>query len=116
MNLVDDPRIRATSIPHTTSRTDHRSDGSRTPIERLRQRLIFHASGFQHISPLPTRTSMTVLEVLSKVIRAEELLGLVALAKFMHLAEMFGSSLPICRSGELFTAIATDISSCRVDR
>jgi hypothetical protein len=52
---------------------------------------------------------MAVLEVLPKVIGAEELLGLVTLAEFVHVMEMFGAGLPICGRRKLLTTVATDI-------
>ena len=38
---------------------------------------------------------MTVFEVLSEMIRPVELLGLVALVKFVHVSEMVYSSVPV---------------------
>jgi len=50
--------------------------------------LVAHASILQHVGPLATRASVTVFQVLSKVIGAEKLLCLVAFAKFVHVVEM----------------------------
>jgi hypothetical protein len=52
---------------------------------------------------------MTVLEMLSKVISTEKLLGLVALAEFVHLTEMLGPKLPIRGCRKLVTTVAADI-------
>lgn len=52
---------------------------------------------------------MAVLEVLAEVIGAEELLGLVAFAKFVNMVEMLGACFPARRVGELFTTVPTDV-------
>lgn len=52
---------------------------------------------------------MAVLEVLTEVIGAEELLGLVAFAKFVNMIEMLSASFPARWVGELFTAVATNV-------
>jgi len=52
---------------------------------------------------------MTVLEMLAKVVCAEELLGLVTLAKFVHVIQMFGPSIPVCGNGKLFSAVPAHI-------
>jgi hypothetical protein len=57
---------------------------------------------------------MTVFQVLSKMIGAEKLLGMVALAKLVHVIQMFGPSLPICGQWELFAAIAAHIGCARM--
>lgn len=53
-------------------------------ISRLRRNLIFHTSIFQNIRPLATGTSMTMLQMLTEMIRTEEFLRIVALAEFMY--------------------------------
>jgi hypothetical protein len=58
---------------------------------------------------------MTVLKMLPKVISAEELFGLITLAKFVHVMEMFGANLPVCWRRELVTAIAADVCGRWVD-
>jgi hypothetical protein len=65
----------------------------------LRQWLIFHASIFQHIGPLSTCSSMTVLKMLPEVIGAEELFRVVALPKFMRLHQMLNSCFSITFQG-----------------
>ena len=51
---------------------------------------------------------MTVLEMLAKVVCAEELLGLIALAELVHVVEMVGARLPVGRAvGELLATVAT---------
>jgi hypothetical protein len=50
-----------------------------------------------------------MLQVLSEVVCAEELLGLVAFTKFMHMIQMLGSGFPIWRVGEFFTAISANV-------
>ena len=57
---------------------------------------------------------MAVLQVLSKVIGAEEFLGLIALAEFVHVIQVLGPSIPICGIGELLTAITAYVGSCSV--
>lgn len=52
---------------------------------------------------------MAVLEVLTEVIGAEELLGLVAFAKFVNMVEMLSARFPARWVGELFTAVATNV-------
>lgn len=52
---------------------------------------------------------MAVFQVLSKVIGAEELLGVVAFAEFVHVIQVFGAYLPIRRHWKLFTAITAYI-------
>ena len=75
----------------------------------LRQRLVLHASVLQHVGPLATRTGVAVFQVLAEVIGAEELLGLVALAEFVDVVEMFGSCLPAWRVGEFLTTVTADV-------
>ena len=57
---------------------------------------------------------MAMLQVLAKVIGAEELLGLVAFAKLMHVIQVLGPSVPIRGIGELLTAITAYVGCCRV--
>jgi hypothetical protein len=59
---------------------------------------------------------MTVLQVLSKMVGTEELLGLVALAKFVHVIQVLGPSVPIRWIRKLFTAISTDVGCSRMGR
>lgn len=75
----------------------------------LRQWLILHASILQHVGPLAAGTSVAVLQVLAEVIGAEELLGLVALAKFVNVVEMLGASLPAWWIGEFLATVAADV-------
>jgi hypothetical protein len=59
---------------------------------------------------------MTMFQVLSKVIGTEELLGLVAFAKFVHLIQVLRASFPIRGIGEFLTAITAHVGSCGVRR
>ena len=79
----------------------------------LRRWLVSHASVFQHIGPFSAGTCMAVLQVLSEMVCAEKLLGLVAFSKFVHVIQMFGSRFPIRRVGKFFTAIPTDVCGSR---
>jgi hypothetical protein len=75
----------------------------------LGQWLVLHASIFQHVGPLATGTGVAVFQMLAEVIGAEEFLGLVALAKFVDVVEMFGACLPAWRIGELLATVAADV-------
>jgi len=75
----------------------------------LGQRLIFHASVLQHVGPLATSTGVAVFQMLAEVISAEELLRLVAFAKFVNVVEMFGACLPAGRVGEFFATVTADV-------
>ena len=75
----------------------------------LGQRFVLHASIFQHVGPLATGTGVAVFQMLAEVIGAEEFLGLVALAKFVDVVEMFGACLPAWRVGEFFTTVTADV-------
>lgn len=57
---------------------------------------------------------MAMLQMLSKMISAEELLGLVALSEFVHVIQMFGPSVPVGRKWELLTAISADVGYTRM--
>ena len=73
-------------------------------------RFFLHARVLQLIRPLPACTSVAVLEVLSKVIRPEELLGLVTLAEFVHVIEMVRPGFPVCWTiREFFAAVTTAV-------
>ena len=56
---------------------------------------------------------MAVLQVLSKMICAEEFLGLVALAEFMHVIQVLGPNVPICGIWKLLTAIPANVGCTR---
>lgn len=59
---------------------------------------------------------MTVLQMLTKVIRPEKLLGLVALAELVLLTQVLRPDVPIGRIiGELLAAIATYVRRRRVN-
>lgn len=47
--------------------------------------------------------------MLSEMVRAEELLGLIAFAKFVCVVQMFCSSIPIRGVGKFFTAKSTQV-------
>ena len=57
---------------------------------------------------------MAVLQMLSKMVGAEELLGLVALAELVHVIQVIGPSAPVCGKWEFLTAIATYIGYTRM--
>lgn len=52
---------------------------------------------------------MTVFEMLSEVVRAEELLGLVAFAKFVIPANVVASLRPVSRISKLCATKAADV-------
>jgi hypothetical protein len=56
-----------------------------------------------------------VLQVLSEMIRSEELLRLVAFAKLVRVVEMLVSFIPVGRIGELLSTIPANISDSGVD-
>ena len=59
-------------------------------------RILFHHTGiFKHVCPLSTGSCMTVLQVLSKVVRPVELFGRVALSELVHFLQMFDTLFPI---------------------
>jgi hypothetical protein len=66
----------------------------------------------QHVSPLPTLSSVAVFEVLPEVIGPEEFLCLVALAKLVDIGEVVNPAIPVrlWEIWELFSAIATCVS------
>jgi hypothetical protein len=53
---------------------------------------------------------MAVLKMLSEMICAKKLLGLVAFTKLVNMIQVLRSSIPICRIGKFFAAKTTDIS------
>jgi hypothetical protein len=55
---------------------------------------------------------MAMLQVLTEVICTEEFLGLVTLAKFVHVVQVFSSRFPACRVGKLFSAKAANVGHC----
>jgi len=107
-------RLRHAALTHT-----HICDGRTLRLHvgvvvvyRHRIRLILHASGLQHIRPFPTCASVTVLQVLAKMVSTEELLRLIAFSKLMCVREMLPSSVPI--GGfirELITTVAASVES-----
>lgn len=52
---------------------------------------------------------MAMLQVLSEVVRAEELFGLVAFTKLMDMIQMLRPRFPIGRVGKFFTAISANV-------
>lgn len=56
---------------------------------------------------------MRVLQMLTKVISAEELLRLVALSKFVDVVEMFRADIPLRWVRKLFAAVATQVRTTR---
>lgn len=75
----------------------------------FRQRLVFHACEFQHISPFSRCALVAVLQVLPEVISPEEFLRLVAFAKFVHVVEVLGAHIPLRRVRELLSTIAANV-------
>lgn len=62
---------------------------------------------------------MAVLEMLPEVVRAEEFLGLVALAEFVDGVEVLGAEVPVGTVGEVgefFAAVAADVCGGRGSR
>jgi hypothetical protein len=59
---------------------------------------------------------MAVLQMLSKVIGAEKLLGLIAFSELVHVIQMLAAGVPVGRQGEFFTAISADIGHARMSR
>lgn len=59
---------------------------------------------------------MAMLQMLSEVIGTEELLGLIAFAKFVHVIEMLRPGIPVGGIGELFTAIPAHVDCSRGGR
>jgi hypothetical protein len=76
--------------------------------------LILHTSILEHVRPFPTRAGMAMFQVLSKMICAEELLGMIAFAKFVHVIQMLGPHLPIRGKWELLPAITAYIGCTRM--
>lgn len=64
-------------------------------IPRLRRNLVLHTSIFQNVRPLPTSTSMGMLQMLTEMIRTEEFLRIIALAKLMNGGEVVESRIPV---------------------
>lgn len=81
-------------------------------IPRLRRNLIFHTSIFQNIRPLATGTGMTMLQMLTEMIRTEEFLRIVALAEFMYGGKMVESGIPVW-AGEVREFLAA-VAACIV--
>jgi hypothetical protein len=59
---------------------------------------------------------MTVFQMLSEVIGAEELLGLIAFPEFVPDIQVLRTSIPVRRIGEFVATIATDIVRCTACR
>jgi hypothetical protein len=52
---------------------------------------------------------MRVLQVLTEVVRAEELFRLVALAEFVDVVKVLRADVPLCWIGELVATVAADV-------
>lgn len=78
-----------------------------TLISRLWWLLLFHASIFENVGPLATRPSMTMLQVLTEVVGAEEFLRIVTFPEFVHCRQVLEATVPIWSReiGEFLTAI-----------
>jgi hypothetical protein len=57
---------------------------------------------------------VAVLQVLSEVVGAEELLRLVALAKLVHIGQVLKARLPVGRRGKLLAAVAARVRGGRL--
>lgn len=75
----------------------------------LRYRLVLHASVLKHVGPLAAGARVAVFQVLAKMVCAEELLRLIALAEFVHVVQMLGAHLPAWRVGELLATVAAHV-------
>lgn len=82
----------------------------------LRRGFILHARRLQHVRPLSTCPSMTVLEMLPEVVRSEELLRLIAFAELVNMVKVVCSSIPLRWVRKLFAAITTHICPTRRHR
>lgn len=78
-------------------------------VQRLRRRLVPDARRLQHIGPLATRARVAVLQVLPEMVRAKELLALVALAKLVHVVQVFNTCVPVRWVGKLAAAVAAGV-------
>lgn len=80
-------------------------------IPRLRRNLIFHTGIFQNVRPLATGTGMTMLQMLTEMIRTEEFLRIVALAEFMNGGKMVEPGIPVWAGEvrELLAAVAARV-------
>lgn len=99
------------------------------PVDRLPGGgiLIQHAGVLQHVGPLSAGSSVAVLEVLSEMVCAEELLAGVALPELVNLLQVADTLLPIlvrsmtgCRctrspavTRELFPTVAASVGLAR---
>lgn len=75
------------------------------------RRFILHACILEHVGPFTARSLVAVLQVLPEVISAEELFGLVALPKLVHMVQMFSANIPLRRVWEVLPTVATYISA-----
>lgn len=77
------------------------------------RRFIFHAGILQHVCPFSAGACVTVFQMLPKMIRPEELFGLIALAELVYIGQMFDPYRPVGRHAEFFTAVATHVRATR---
>lgn len=82
----------------------------------LRWRLVSHASIFQHVGPFATGACMAMLKVLSEMVGTEELLGLVAFTKFMHVIQVLRSCFPVRGVGKFLTAVPANVCGSGASR
>lgn len=78
-------------------------------MDGLRQRLIPHACILELIRPFATGASVAVLQVLTEVVGAVELLVHIALAEFVDDVEVLDAFIPVRRIVELVSAIAAGV-------
>lgn len=63
----------------------------------------------QHICPLSTRTLMAMFQVLTEMVRPEELLRLIAFAELVDMIQVLRAPVPLRRIRELLPAIPAHI-------
>lgn len=72
---------------------------------------ILHARIFEDISPLPAGACVAMLQMLPEMIRAVELLGIVAFPELVHARQMLKSAVPVGlrEIREVFAAVSASI-------
>ncbi len=80
---------------------------------RLRRILIHQARMLKHVCPFTASASMAMLEVLTKVVGAVELLGRVAFPKFVHLLQVADTFVPVLVGSALGKDTTTEGTSTR---
>ena len=101
--FIDDSRFRRKRRDRRTRDRTYRTNSL------LWRWLVPHTRIFQHVGPLSTCTSVTVLQMLSKMICTEKLLGLIAFAKFVRVVQMLCSSVPVRRIEKLLATESAQV-------